>query len=148
MEGRLGDDPAMSDTSASSLISLGKPALALLVSCLIGATAFADDLGPRALRYGNTSGWHFDARNDSRDVPTNGFFPGNFAASPPLASIGTAGWLESNPYRSPHAYPSQVYFGPANDASICARRYRSYDPASGTYLGKDGLRHPCTVAAR
>ncbi|MGH6739994.1 MAG: BA14K family protein, partial [Bradyrhizobium sp.] len=23
------------------------------------------------------------------------------------------------------------------------QRYRSYDPASGTYLGYDGLRHPC-----
>jgi BA14K-like protein len=29
------------------------------------------------------------------------------------------------------------------DASYCAQRYRSYDPASGTYLGFDGLRHPC-----
>ncbi|MDU1669325.1 MAG: BA14K family protein, partial [Bradyrhizobium sp.] len=25
----------------------------------------------------------------------------------------------------------------------CAQRYRSYDPASGTYLGKDGRRHVC-----
>jgi hypothetical protein len=29
------------------------------------------------------------------------------------------------------------------DASYCAQRYRSYDPLSGTYLGYDGLRHPC-----
>ena len=29
------------------------------------------------------------------------------------------------------------------DPSYCAQRYRSYDPASGTYLGFDGLRHPC-----
>jgi hypothetical protein len=29
------------------------------------------------------------------------------------------------------------------DAAYCAQRYRSYDPASGTYLGFDGLRHPC-----
>ena len=34
--------------------------------------------------------------------------------------------------------------GPAvADTSYCAQRYRSYDPASGTYLGFDGLRHPC-----
>jgi hypothetical protein len=33
--------------------------------------------------------------------------------------------------------------GPMGDASYCAQRYRSYDPASGTYLGYDGLRHPC-----
>jgi hypothetical protein len=29
------------------------------------------------------------------------------------------------------------------DPSYCAQRYRSWDPASGTYLGNDGLRHPC-----
>ncbi|CAM5764019.1 hypothetical protein LMIY3S_01006 [Labrys miyagiensis] len=25
----------------------------------------------------------------------------------------------------------------------CAARFRSYNPATGTYLGYDGLRHPC-----
>jgi hypothetical protein len=29
------------------------------------------------------------------------------------------------------------------DPAYCAQRYKSYDPASGTYLGYDGLRHPC-----
>jgi hypothetical protein len=29
------------------------------------------------------------------------------------------------------------------DVGYCQQRYRSYDPASGTYLGYDGLRHPC-----
>jgi hypothetical protein len=29
------------------------------------------------------------------------------------------------------------------DPSYCAQRYQSYDPASGTYLGYDGLRHSC-----
>jgi BA14K-like protein len=29
------------------------------------------------------------------------------------------------------------------DASYCAQHYSSYDPASGTYLGNDGLVHPC-----
>lgn len=27
--------------------------------------------------------------------------------------------------------------------SYCASKYRSFDPASGTYLGYDGRRHPC-----
>ena len=31
----------------------------------------------------------------------------------------------------------------SGDPNYCAQRYRSYDPASGTYLGYDGLRHPC-----
>ena len=38
--------------------------------------------------------------------------------------------------------------GPAPRAAAtgvagCKARYRSYDPASGTFLGNDGLRHPC-----
>jgi hypothetical protein len=32
----------------------------------------------------------------------------------------------------------------ANDhEAYCMQRYRSYDPASGTFLGNDGRRHPC-----
>jgi hypothetical protein len=43
-------------------------------------------------------------------------------------------------------YPADsgvVVSSSGGDASYCAQRYRSYDPASGTYLGFDGLRHPC-----
>jgi BA14K-like protein len=40
------------------------------------------------------------------------------------------------------ASPGYVVSGGA-DPAYCAQRYRSYDPASGTYLGYDGLRHPC-----
>lgn len=29
------------------------------------------------------------------------------------------------------------------NVAYCAQRFRSYDPASGTYLGTDGYRHPC-----
>jgi hypothetical protein len=33
--------------------------------------------------------------------------------------------------------------GGVDSPAYCASRFRSYDPASGTYLGYDGLRHPC-----
>jgi hypothetical protein len=36
------------------------------------------------------------------------------------------------------------YAGPPNDVvGYCMSRFKSYDPASGTYLGYDGFRHPC-----
>ncbi len=38
------------------------------------------------------------------------------------------------------SYPQDGYV--ASSAS-CASRFKSYNPASGTYLGYDGLRHPC-----
>lgn len=31
----------------------------------------------------------------------------------------------------------------ADTQAYCSQRFRSYDPASGTYLGYDGERHPC-----
>jgi hypothetical protein len=36
-----------------------------------------------------------------------------------------------------------VAAAPGGDVAYCEQRFRSYDPASGTYLGYDGLRHPC-----
>jgi hypothetical protein len=48
----------------------------------------------------------------------------------------------------PPAYvppPQPVYGGgpPPDAVAYCQQRFRSYDPVSGTYLGFDGLRHPC-----
>ena len=35
------------------------------------------------------------------------------------------------------------YSSGGDDVAYCKQRFRSYDPASGTYLGYDGQRHPC-----
>jgi hypothetical protein len=47
----------------------------------------------------------------------------------------------------PYAYDDGDYIdapvAAGGDDAYCMRRYRSYDPRSGTYLGFDGLRHPC-----
>jgi hypothetical protein len=112
--------------------------------CAVATTAApAQDYGGRTVRFGNTSGWSFDGRDDGRDFPTNGFFPGNFAADPPGAAIGAAGLFGGTPWHSALPYPSQVIFGPTGYQTYCARRYRSYDPASGTFVGADGARHRC-----
>lgn len=34
-------------------------------------------------------------------------------------------------------------YGGGDSVAYCDARFRSYDPASGTYLGFDGMRHPC-----
>ena len=47
----------------------------------------------------------------------------------------------------PYAYDDGYYVeGPVaagGDVAYCMRRFRSYDPGSGTYLGNDGYRHAC-----
>jgi hypothetical protein len=111
------------------------------VAMLLGVTAVeAQDLGLRPLRYGATSPWSYDNRDDHRDYPTNGFFPGNFTADPSTAWLGISGALAGNSERSVYPYPSQVVIGATPPACV---RLRGYDPASGTYLGRDGLRHRC-----
>jgi hypothetical protein len=76
-----------------------------------------------------------------------GFIPGAIAG----AVIGGA--ITGYPgYAYPPGYYDDGYYdqGPVvvvpygDDAvAYCMQTYRSYDPRSGTYLGYDGLRHPC-----
>jgi len=54
---------------------------------------------------------------------------------------GTPGYTNSG-YSDYYGAPDYASSGGRDDA-YCASRYRSYDPASGTYLGYDGARHPC-----
>jgi BA14K-like protein len=65
----------------------------------------------------------FAAQNPNRDVPNGG-------ALTPAGAAALAG--ARSPYES---------FGRAN-LSAC-ERYRSYDPASGTFVGRNGRRQPC-----
>jgi hypothetical protein len=56
-------------------------------------------------------------------------------------------------YYGPDYYADDTYYdagpevavvqGGGGDVAYCEQRFKSYDPASGTYLGYDGLRHPC-----
>ena len=71
---------------------------------------------------------------------------GGFGAG--LAAGAIVGGLLASPYyyRRPYYYDGPVYYyddpGPGA-VEYCLRRFRSYDPYSGTYLGYDGYRHPC-----
>jgi hypothetical protein len=80
----------------------------------------------------------YDGRDDVRDFPTNGFFPGDFAADPWSAAIGAAGIFGSTPTSNYYYQPQAV-----GDQTWCAQRYRSYDPASGTFVGRGGVRRHC-----
>jgi BA14K-like protein len=67
---------------------------------------------------------------------------GGFVAG---ALIGSAFAPRPYYYYGPPAYayePGPGYVGGDAEA-YCEQRFRSYDPASGTYLGFDGRRHPC-----
>jgi hypothetical protein len=128
MEGRLGDDQAMREKPLAD--KAPKKLLLFLVMAVAAGSpvsASAQIFGERPIRYGVTSSFYYDGRGDNRDFPTNGVFPGNFAADPIDAAIGgAAGFLEINPRRSPAPYPSQTYIGPTRNLTYC-QRYPVYD---------------------
>lgn len=88
-------------------------------------------------------GWHHRG---------GGFWPG-VAAGAAIGALGSSYAYYGGPYYGDGYYDGGYYDdgatvavvpdGGADSAAYCAQRYQSYDPASGTYLGYDGLRHPC-----
>ena len=56
---------------------------------------------------------------------------------------GYYGYGAYDPSYYDQGYISAPPYMGGNEIAYCQQRFRSYDPASGTYLGFDGLRHPC-----
>ena len=71
------------------------------------------------------------------------------------ALIGGATASQNQGYYPAETYPvysdpgyvytdaAPVVYNSGDLVAYCEQTYRSYDPASGSYLGYDGLRHPC-----
>ncbi len=86
-------------------------------------------------------GWHH----------RGGFWPG-VAAGAAIGGLGSYAYYGGGYYDDPYYYGDSYYDEPSvavvpdsggDSAAYCAQRFKSYDPASGTYLGYDGQRHPC-----
>jgi len=123
-----------------------------------GGAPVARYSGTGVTRYsgGYGGGWNSGYRHRRG----GGFIPGAVAG----AVIGGALASESYAYYGGPDYYASGYYpgyyddGYSDDAAVvavapapvgddavvyCMQTYQSYDPASGTYLGFDGLRHPC-----
>lgn len=79
-------------------------------------------------RYGYRDGWRY----------RRGIGPGVAG----LAAGAIIGGAIAGAARPNYYYEDGVADGD-NTVAYCMNRYKSYDPASGTFLGYDGLRHPC-----
>ena len=97
---------------------LGAAAILSLMSATpVFAQAAIQEPGLFAFYYPNN-----DVLNGGRPTPAAG-------QNPQMPVL-----LGSNPYAAMDS---------STDGASCAGRYRSYDPASGTFLGYDGRRHAC-----
>jgi len=68
--------------------------------------------------------------------------PGYSYSGSPGYSYGSSPGYSSGAYDA-YAYSPGYSSGGGSSAAYCQQRFRSYDPASGTYMGYDGQRHPC-----
>jgi BA14K-like protein len=104
-------------------------AIVMMLATPVSAQQVGRAIGPSPGPYGYNDRYY---RDD--------FWPGQVAGGIVGGAIGTAGAIATAPFR---AMSGNGPYAMAPDASYCAQRYRSYDPASGTYMGYDGRRHPC-----
>ena len=129
----------MLNTSVAAVLA----AAAVATPNVGSATPFADalaitkatDTNVETVRWGRGFGWGLGA----------GLLGGAIVGGALAAPYYYGEPYYGEPYYPPAAYGPGYYPAPGNggDASYCASRYRSYDPATGTYLGYDGVRHPC-----
>jgi hypothetical protein len=84
------------------------------------------------------------AANDNQSDPNRGFAYGPMgqrvggSAVNPVHHLSTRGKAH-RPAGSEGSYA----FAPGISAGSCEQRFKSFDHATGTYMGFDGGRHPC-----
>jgi hypothetical protein len=112
------------------------------------AARFGGGGAPRAFSGGGGGGGGFSRGG-------GGFIPGAVAGAVIGGAIASQsyGYYGGPGYYAPGYYDDQYYDdgavavapAPVGDDAVayCMQTYQSYDPASGTYLGYDGYRHPC-----
>jgi hypothetical protein len=68
-----------------------------------------------------------------------GYYDGYYDGGYNVSGYNNGGYYD---YYPGYAYAPPVAAG-GNDAGWCQARYHSYNPATGTFTGYDGLQHPC-----
>ncbi|MCK9908144.1 BA14K family protein [Microbacteriaceae bacterium K1510] len=104
----------------------------------VAAAATVAAAPAQAQRWHGHGGWHGGHRGGWGWGAGAGFAAG--------ALLGGALAAAPRYYYSEPGYaygPGPAYVDEDDSVAYCSQRYRSYDPASGTFLGYDGYRHPC-----
>jgi hypothetical protein len=106
-------------------------------------------LAALALGGGLTVGTAFAQHTGVRSANDNGM-PTGQSVQPTQPAQSGARYDQPSGYDRPSGMYSGVYneapgMDPGDQSAIesCEARFRSFDPARGTYLGSDGMRHPC-----
>jgi hypothetical protein len=123
----------------------GAAALALTTGAILAS------VGPASAQHWRGGGWRGGGWGGGWGWPAAaaaGIVGGAVAAA--TSPLWAPGYYDYDPgyAYSPYGYnygpaPSMAVAPGGGNVAYCESRFRSYDPASGTYLGFDGMRHPC-----
>jgi len=119
--------------SIAALIGLGFSAIAVPAWAAPISGAISKTLTPAAITGENSAIVQVQYRRDRgyyRDRRGHGGSDGGAVAAGILGGL-VLGAIIANQAQPQHS------------VQYCMQRFRSYDPASGTYLGNDGYRHRC-----
>lgn len=72
-----------------------------------------------------------------------GYYRPNYGAAAAAGAIGLATGAIVGSAIANQQQAAPVYTNPNSAVAYCAQRFKSYNPATGTYLGYDGRRHAC-----
>jgi hypothetical protein len=149
-----------------SLKSLSTAAV-LVLALAVPTASFAQNHGARgggvragggAAFHGGAAGARFSGGGGFRGGYGHrgggGFIPGAVAGAVIGGAFASSAYYGGPGYYAPGYYDDQygndgpvAVQGPAgggdDTVAYCMQTYRSYDPSLGTYVGYDGLRHPC-----
>ena len=126
--------------------------LTVIASTLIVAGLMSCPLTARAAPVTGTSAIKNAVPNDLEAVRgrviVGGFIAGPYFYGPPYY------YGAPYPYGPPHYGAPYYYSGPRYNFNRriydagrnCRRQYGSFNPSNGTYVGSDGLTHPCPVS--
>jgi hypothetical protein len=139
---------AVALTGAAAALFAGPVAAAPISSPLAVQNAVAPSVDTVQYRRGHYAGYRGGYRGRGYGGAGLGIAAGALIGGAILGATQPYGYRGYGPgygYRPAYAYePGYVAVAPGgNEVAYCAQRFRSYDPGSGTYLGYDGLRHPC-----
>ena len=127
---------------------LASAAVLLVVTPVVAQEMGGRPIGPgsdRGLEPSYNSGYYYPSDYNGYHYggyPRDEFWPGLAAGDAIGGAVGTAGAIATAPFRAIEGNNSYALARRADD-DYCAQRYRSYDPTSGTYMGRDGRRRLC-----
>lgn len=132
--------------AGAALIQIGSVSAQVRMDPGVGKTA--QDMTLVGFRHGGGGHFHGGGHGYGRSFHGHGgrYYGGHrggYGVGAGIAGLAVGAMIGGAIASSQSGYYAPPAYNGGDPTSYCASKFKSYDPSSGTYLGYDGLRHPC-----